>query len=328
MKNILGNKLIVGNGLKPLLYIVQLSFSKLYKNGTIIHCLPRWVSYSEQTNLIGSNVVTVPCNKNWKIEPHTLDNILSKISGPKMILFNNPNNPSGCVYNEKEIIEICKIFKKYDVIVLSDDIYLGIVHDNKKCSSIKDYYKNVIYGSSLSKLFACGGYRLGWFVFPKNNLDNLYNACISIASSIYSCPSVLLQYAAADALLYPDDIKDQLKFLNKIFNDIAQLCRIRFDKMKIIYSDSQAAWYFLLDFINYKDELLSKNINNSDELCSTLINDIGLITVSGDAFSIDKPYILRYSYVDIKNIDIDKYQYDYSNILEGLEELHKWITNL
>ena len=77
-----------------------------------------------------------------------------------------------------------------------------------------------------------------------------------------------------------------------------------------------------------KDKLLSKNINNSDELCSTLINDIGLITVSGNAFSIDKPYILRYSYVDIKNIDIDKYQYDYSNILKGLEELQKWLTNL
>ena len=47
------NKILVGNGLKPLLFILQLAFHKLYPDGVIYHIVPFWVSYEEQTKILG-----------------------------------------------------------------------------------------------------------------------------------------------------------------------------------------------------------------------------------------------------------------------------------
>lgn len=330
LQNLLGKKLIVGNGLKPLLFNLQLSFSKLYPNGTIIHVVPQWVSYEEQTNLIKCNVTKVECNEFWKITPDKLENVLSKIKNESMIIFNNPNNPSGCIYSKKEVSDLAIVFKKYNTIVIADDIYSEIIHPKYKndFGMIKNYYNRVISGSSLSKTFATGGYRLGWFIYPENDLNDLYNTNVSIASSIYSCPTIMLQYVAAEALKLPEDIKKHMNFQENMYQTICEYCKNKFEEMKIKYSNSKAAWYFLLDFSNYKDKLIKNNITNSNLLASKLANQIGFITVTGSAFSIKKNFVIRYSYVDIKNIDVDNNKYDFSNIKKGLNVLDKWLKDL
>jgi len=335
LKNILGNNLVVGNGLKPLLYLLQLAFSNLYKNGTIIHISPHWVSYKEQTNILNCKTFLIPTDfRDWKIDFYIFENILSKISGPKLLILNNPNNPSGCVYNKFEINIIANVCKKYDVIILSDDIYANIIHSKYEDDyiNISEVYKNVINSSSLSKTFACGGYRLGWLKFPDNiddtNLKDLYNYCHVLASSIYSCPTIMLQHVAAKALEYPEEIKFQIKMQKNMFQTISEFCKKRFNDMKIRSSDSKSSWYYLIDFSNYDYKLINKNIHNSNELNRRLIDDIGLITVSGTAFSIKKEYILRYSYVDIKDIDVKNNSFNFDNIKEGLDKLEHWLNSL
>ena len=329
LKKILGNKLLVGNGLKPLLFVIQLAFTKLFPEGNIFHSSPHWVSYSEQTQLINKETILVNHNSEWKIDLVDFENKLKSNPGPPLLIFNNPTNPSGCIYNHQEIYDLVKILKKYKVLVLSDDIYDKIIHPKfiKEFCSLKNHYDNIIYGSSLSKTFACGGYRLGWFVFPENNslLDYLYDICQSIASSIYSCPSIMLQHVAAEALKYPKDILDQMEFQNIMYQNVTQYCINRFTKMNVKCSDSKAAWYILLDFSYYKDNFEKNNILSSDDLCERLINKLGFITVSGCAFSIKKNYVLRYSVVDITDIDILNNAFSYNNIILGLNELYKWL---
>jgi aspartate aminotransferase len=330
LQDILGKKIIVGNGLKPLLFNIQLSFSKLYSKGTIIHIIPQWVSYEEQTNLIKCKTIKIDCNDDWKIKPNNLEVVLSKIKNESLIIFNNPNNPSGCIYTKNEVKKLAKIFKKYNTIVLADDIYSEIVHPKYKSDYgyIKNYYNRVICGSSLSKTFACGGYRLGWFVFPDNDLDDLYNTNISIASSIYSCPTLMLQYVAAEALKFPKDIKKQMTFQENMYQNISEFCKKKFTDMNLKFSDSRAAWYFLIDFSYYKNLFEKNKIFDSNTLSKKLANDIGFITVTGSAFSIKKNYILRYSYVDIKDIDITNNSYNFDNIKKGMIELSKWLKEL
>jgi aspartate aminotransferase len=330
LKDVLGNKIIVGNGLKPLLFNMQLSFSKLYPKGTIIHIIPQWVSYEEQTNLIKCNTIKIDCDKNWKISSKNIEDALSKINNESLIIFNNPNNPSGCIYNKNEVKELAKIFEKYNTIVIADDIYSEIIHPKYKneYGYIKHYYKKVISGSSLSKTFACGGYRLGWFVFPEDDLDDLYKANISIASSIYSCPTLMLQYVAAEALKFPNDIHKQMIFQENMYQNISEFCKKRFLEMNLKFSNSKAAWYYLIDFSYYKDILKKNNILDSNTLSKKLANNIGFITVTGSAFSIKQNYILRYSYVDIKDIDIDNNYYNIDNIKKGMNVLDKWLKDL
>lgn len=329
MKIMLGNNIIVGNGEKPLIYILQLAFSHLYPKGTIFHVNPQWVSYKEHTDIIDNcQVVDIECNTDtWKITSENLENTLKKYEGPQLLLFNNPNNPSGVVYSITEIREFAKICEKYNTIVFSDDIYMDVIHDTYKetVTSFINVYKRVIYASSLSKGFACGGYRLGWLVFPESDLKELYEYCVTLSSSIYSCPSVMLQYVAAHALRYPPDIKKQITFQKKMFGNVAMYCSNKFNEMDIKCSDSKGAWYFLIDFSNYRDKLHEDRIYNSTDLCKRLIEDIGLITVSGSAFSVRKPYVLRYSYVDIQDINVEEETYNFNNMKEGLYQLKLWL---
>ena len=329
LQSILGNKLIVGNGLKPLISILQLGFSKLYPDGVIIHSVPYWVSYKEQTNIYNLNSISLEHDDNWKLTPEILENNLKNINKQTLIIFNNPTNPSGCIYNKEEIKNLSIIFKKYNCIVFADDIYNLIVHPKYKneFGLLSKYYQNTIVGSSLSKTFACGGYRLGWLKFP-DKLDNLYNICNILASSIYSCPSIMLQHVAAKALTFPDDIKNQMSFQENMYQEISEYCKSKFKNMNILYSNSKAAWYFLIDFLaNYKQKLNKINIKTSDDLNMFLAQNLGFITVSGSAFGIKKQLVVRYSYVDIKNINVEK-KFNYDNIKKGLEVLNNWLTNM
>ena len=331
LREILGKNLIVGNGLKPLLFLAQLAFSKIYSNGIILYFTPHWVSYKEQTKILNIKTIDIP-NKNYKVTPYLLESVLKHINVPHMIIFNNPNNPYGLIYTNDEVAELCILFKKYNSIVLSDEIYNYLGHNWTKIHSPYVYYDNVIVGNSLSKNFASGGYRFGWLKFPDelNALNKLYDMCKILASSIYSCPSLVFQYVGCKALTKPPhkEIIESIKFQKMMYSSVAEYCKGKFKTMNLIYTDSNAAWYFLIDFSYWKIKLAIIDIHTSDQLNKHLAETLGFITVSGSAFGIKKELVLRYSYVDIKNIDIESEKCDYSNIVTGLEVLHDWLLSI
>ena len=122
------------------------------------------------------------------------------------------------------------IFKKYDCIVFSDEIYKEIVHPKYEFGNIKDYYSKIVRGSSLSKSVACGGYRLGWLIFD-DSLNKLHKMCKVLASSIYSCPSIMLQHAAVKSLEEPEDIILQKEFQRHMFQNICEYCKDEFTSL-------------------------------------------------------------------------------------------------
>ena len=284
LREYLGDKVIVGNGLKPLIFLLQLAFSKLYPNGIIYHIVPYWVSYSEQTNILSLNTKKiVPDDKiNFKITTQDLINNLDK-DIPHLIIFNNPNNPSGCLYTKTEIQQLSVVFKNYNSIVFCDDIYEHIVHNDKlsEFGQLKNYYNKVIIGSSLSKLVACGGYRLGWLSFKSDELNALHNLCNILASSIYSCPSIMFQYVALKTLEMGQEITKFLTFQRNMFTKIKQYIIDRLRNTNLLFSDSAMSWYILLNFDNYKDKLIKINIVSADDLFKYLLKKHKIIMVSG-----------------------------------------------
>ncbi len=160
------NRVLFGNGLKELLYIIQLSFT-----GKIFHITPSWVSYKEQILLLNkiNDLIEIETNmdNNFKIDIELLDNKLSEYgNNKKLLLLNNPNNPTGLVYSKKEILEISKVLKKHNCTVLADEIYFNLSYNEIK--SISEFIPELtLRCSSVSKDLGCGGYRLGWVTFPK-----------------------------------------------------------------------------------------------------------------------------------------------------------------
>jgi aspartate aminotransferase len=292
--------ILTGNGLKELLFVVHMAF-----DGIIIHITPSWVSYKEQINMLNkaNNLVEIETKleNNYKIDPIQLDITLSNLPDlPKLMIFNNPNNPTGVVHTKKDIEQIAKILNKHNVMVMADEIYGDLAYIPTE--SISMYIPHLtIRGSSVSKNLGWGGYRLGWITFP-HELTDFFETCHSIISSLYSCTTTHIQYATAELF-------DNQHVCQHIFNTtkivfktiIKDICEL-IDKSNccnmIKYVYPQSAWYLFLNFDTYKDKLVNNHIFTSIELQDFLLENFGIATVAGERFNIDG-LNLRFSLVDI-----------------------------
>ena len=322
---------IIGNGLKELLYILLLSLKDKYKLYLITPC---WLSYIEQSKIIGieTEFIQTSHENNYKITSEKLDFILSqKCDKKKVLIFNNPVNPTSTVYYKDELQEFSKIFQKNNILVIADEIYLNLIYPDiaTKVESLSYYYDKVILGNSLSKEFTAGGWRLGWLTFPKK-LYEIYNQNYILGSCIYSNASTPFQYVASELLKYPNEFMIYLNQMNQLFMEIRNYCFQRFERMTLITSYPEAAWYFFIDFNHYQKKLNQKKIYTSNDLVSYLINEIGLVTLSGTCFGYHKGLTIRYSFVDI--IKPEKTNLSFFdkilNITKALDQLEIFLLSL
>ena len=289
-------EVLVGNGLKELLFIMQLAFT-----GKIIHITPSWVSYKEQIEVLQKEKDLIEFETrmidSFKINLDKLENLLKWYKNwNKILFFNNPNNPTGIAYNNNEIEQIATIIKKYNCWVFADEIYLNLCyHQNVK--SIAHYIPELtIRGSSVSKDLGCGGYRLGWLAFP-TILKDFYSKCIKLSSNIYSCASVPIQYATNHMLLNKDLYQNHYIKSCQVYQHITHKICDMLKETKLNYVTPNAAWYMLINFDYYTHELNSLHIYNGIELSKFLLQKMNILTVAGEPFNI-KGLNLRLSFVD------------------------------
>ena len=297
---------IVGNGLKELIFTLIFSWQN-----KIFVPTPCWVTYLEDLKTLKKNYYKIEGKEinNYKLTPELLDESLKKNNGyGSLLILNNPTNPTGAVYKSDELINLTKIFNKYDLTVFSDEIYFHTT--NFKLTSLSSLYSKVIIGSSLSKDWASGGWRFGWMVLSKS-LKELHKEMIRNGSIMYSCPTHFFNHVAIEAFSNSEN-ESHFSSQSKFFKDIAQKIESELENTKIIHSKYQGAWYKWFDLSNYKDILTKKNITNSTELVKKLAVEIGLIVVPGVCFGIEG-FNFRLSMV---SQDLDK----------GIRKLIQWLT--
>lgn len=120
------------------------------------------------TQIQGGNVIKVPFEKKWEFP---IDSFVNELSNPniKIVYLASPNNPTGNLIEENDLVKILKNAK--DKVVLIDETYA-----NYSGVSYKKYvneYDNVFIVRSFSKDFALAGMRLGYIISKKENIRNL-----------------------------------------------------------------------------------------------------------------------------------------------------------
>ena len=313
------DNIIVGNGLKELLFIAQLSHSD-----KIIHITPTWVGYREQIILLGKqkNLIEIETNylDNFKITPEKLEKHLDHQSDT-LILFNNPHNPTGVIYSKQELAQLADVIKKYPkCIVLADEIYLNL--QDKTCSISKFIPDQTVIGSSVSKDLSCGGYRIGWLAFPKEKYD-FFNKCLENSSKIYSCAPVPLQYATGEMLTNNEQLcHDYFEYNYKTHSRVTAKMISILENTKLICSKNECTWYCLVSFKNYEKELKKLAILNSNDLAKYLIENLKIVTVPGSCFGTNDNLSLRFSFVDFDH------KLDTKHMMQGLTTLNSFLSNL
>lgn len=320
---------IVGNGLKELSFLLQSAF-----DGVLLFITPVWISYIKQAEILKKpyKLIRASIHNNYKITTSDLMIALQEINishpGKSVMLFlNTPTNPTGAVYTTSELYEISKICQLFQTIIFVDEIYGELVFNGKQ-ESIKQFYpENTITGSSLSKAYCAGGWRLGWITFPKTLYD-LSKKANSIASNMYSCVSHPLQYVAVEALTYHPKIYENIRLIRDYFKILTSyVYNFLKDECSLQTSYPEAAWYIYIDFANYASKLRKAKIYNSTDLMIRLAENTGIVGATG--FMGDEEYSLRFSLIQINTKKIkDSFDIWAKDIIDALYLLKKWLSNL
>lgn len=127
---------------------------------------PAFGNYAEMTIAAGGVPVYVGLREDLHLD---LDAIRTAAPGARMLVVCSPNNPSGVVYSRAEFDAIAEIAEEYDLIVLSDETYHGIVFNGVDFVSALDLpqlAERLIYCQSFAKTYAMTGWRIGYLAGP------------------------------------------------------------------------------------------------------------------------------------------------------------------
>jgi aspartate aminotransferase len=139
------------------------------------------------------------------------------------MVFNYPGNPDGLTYTESELTALTTVFRKYNILVISDEIYGLLNHQGNHVSLARFYPEGTIITTGLSKWCGAGGWRLGVALLPTTIEEKLKKTMIGIASETYSCASTPVQYAAIDAYQIGPDVEAYLAHQRRILNRVGIL---------------------------------------------------------------------------------------------------------
>ena len=114
--------------------------------------------------------------------------------GPRTrgVLLASPSNPTGTSLHPQALAGIHEVVRRRGGVLLLDEIYLGLSHDDTYGASGLALGEDVISLNSFSKYFNMTGWRLGWLVVPEALVDVIER----LAQHLFICPSTVSQHAA------------------------------------------------------------------------------------------------------------------------------------
>ena len=320
------DNIIIGPGTKELMFLLQVLF-----DGEILLPAPSWVSYAPQA-LLGRNKVhwiNTSSENNWFPTAEEIEKIIVKNKNKNYLLFlNSPNNPSGQICRNLE--EISNVSKKYNIIILSDEIYSEISF-TKDFKSIAEYYpEKTIISTGLSKWCGAGGWRLGHFIIPEA-LKELRDSLKILASETFSSVSAPIQYAAIAA--YNNNHDEYINNSCSILKAVGEYVYENLKSNKININKPEGGFYLMPEF-------LIEKFSSSEEMCSNILKETGVALLPGSDFGFSKKrMITRLSFTDfngedfMKNvlnneiINLDIISKFAPKIVEGTKRLKDWVES-
>lgn len=272
---------------------------------------PYWVSYFEMTKLVNAVPVPIETSKtnDFKLTADLLKKYITDKT--KMLLLNNPSNPTGSVYTKEELLEIVNICLEKNIYILSDEIYERICYNNEFVSiaSLGEEVKNItITVNGFAKSAAMTGLRLGYTASNKK----IAKGISAIQGHLISHPSLTSQYIGYGALKY---CKDDIDNMVKIYKSRRDLITSKLNTIKYIdYIYPNGAFYVFID-LSQVAEKYKYNKSFSVEFCDEFLSKYNVAIVPGQAFGIDE-------YVRISYACSEK------EFLEGLNRLECFILEI
>lgn len=306
--------IVVSNGAKHSLFNIAMA---LFEDGDeVIIPSPYWVSYPEQIILMGAKPIFIKTDlsMDFKINADLLrEHITDKT---KALILNSPSNPTGMVYDKKELQEILKVVVEKGLYLIADEIYDALVYDGVEYTSVlsfvrdnPDLMKNVIVVNGVSKTYAMTGWRIGYTI----SNETIAKLIGDMQSQSTSNPCSISQKAAEEALSGSQEaVKIMLEAFQKRRNLISELLS-EIEGVRLKKPDG--SFYIFPDFSNFVGKAFNGiKIQNTIKLCEYLLEEAKIGIVPGEAFG--APGYVRFSFATSEE-----------NIVEGIKRLKEALKN-
>ncbi|GAU76860.1 pyridoxal phosphate-dependent aminotransferase [Fusibacter sp. 3D3] len=272
---------------------------------------PYWTSYPEMIKLCGG----VPVLVDTQIENQfklTIDELKSAITPKtKMLLINNPSNPTGAVYTMAELEPLVNLCIEKELFILADEIYERICYTDTFTSipTLSPEAKAItILVNGLSKSVAMTGWRIGYTA----SSPEIAKAISTIQGHLVSHPSIVSQWAGAVALT---DCLDDMSAMVSEYKLRRDLLVERLQKIKnVTFIQPDGAFYLFIDLSYFKDKFEAER-SVSLKIGDDLLLQYNLAVVPGIAFGND--HCIRLSYAT-----------ELSLVQEGLNRIETYLNQL
>lgn len=233
---------------------------------------PFYENYGADTILSGAEPIYVPLTPpDFNFDPEVLEDAFRQ--HPKALILCNPSNPCGKVFTRAELETIAALANKYDVYVITDEVYEHIVyapHTHTYFATLPGMWERTISCSSLSKTYSVTGWRLGYVIAPAPIIERAKK----VHDFLTVGAAAPLQEAVIPGLKFGQDYYDDL--LQKYTHKRDLFCK-GLDDLGLVHNIPQGAYYVMLDIsaFGYDSDL---------QFCEDLAAKVGVGAVPGSSF--------------------------------------------
>ncbi|MBR6521119.1 MAG: pyridoxal phosphate-dependent aminotransferase [Oscillospiraceae bacterium] len=303
------SQIVVASGAKHSIFVALMCL--LNPGDEVIVPAPYWVTYTESVAMAGGVPVVVNCDEasGFKMTPEQFEAAITPKT--KLLILNNPSNPTGMFYDKAELQALADICVKHDMYIMSDEIYYGLLYDNKEFTSVaalsEDIKERTIIVNGVSKSYAMTGWRIGYTASNKQ----LAKVMANYLSHSTSAPSTISQYASIEALtgdqtsikIMHDEFEKRRDYIVERMNKI--------DGVSCIKPDG--AFYVMMNMEKLVGRTLGgRVINNGDDFAMAFLEGANVAVVPCSGFG--APMFVRWTYAA-----------SMENIKEGLDRLEKFL---
>src|SRR3954468_20564252 len=284
------DEVVVVPGGKPIIFFVILALAE--EGDEVIYPNPGFPIYESMINYVGAKAVPIRLREelDFRLDVHELARLINDRT--KLVILNSPQNPTGGVLEEKDIINIAGAIGGRDVMVLSDEIYSRLIFEGEHHSimSVEGMKDRCILLDGFSKTYAMTGWRMGYGVMRADLATHVARLMTNSAS----CTASFSQMAGVEALRGPQDSVEKMcaEFKRRRDVMVAGLNKIKGFSCRL----PKGAFYV---FPN-----VTKSGWPSKKLADALLDDAGVAGLSGTAFGDFGEGYLRFSVANsIENIE-------------------------
>ncbi len=239
----------------------------------VIMQAPFFTPYPQQVELARGIPVELPTyeEEDFQINVERLESLITERT--KALVINSPSNPTGNCLTVETMEKIAEIAEKYDLIVISDDIYTAFSYQNPfvPFASLPGMQERTIIINSFSKNFTMTGWRVGNIIAP----DYIIKIVQQINENVVFTAPSMSQRAAIFALQHRDEVQPPMieEYRKRMFYAAERINEI--PKMSVIYPP-KGSFYL---FINIKEMGMS-----SVEAADFILQKAHVLMLPGDAF--------------------------------------------